>query len=76
MKLFGTILAGLLVAAGAFGVIFLLALLMGWVTMVCWNETMPYLFGLKTISYWQGVFLNILTSTFFKSTVTNNSKSE
>lgn len=44
----------------------------GWLTMICWNETMPYLFNLKTISYTQGIALNVLATLLIKSTANNN----
>jgi hypothetical protein len=30
------------------------ALLLGWLVMILWNWLMPFLFGLKTITYWMG----------------------
>ncbi len=41
--------------------LFLFAFLYKW----CWNEIMPYLFGLPTITYWQMVGLSILAQVFF-----------
>jgi hypothetical protein len=35
--------------------------LIPFLTMVCWNNVIPYLFGLKTIGFWQAVCLNGLT---------------
>ena len=69
-KVFVTVTAGLAVVA----MIVLLALLTGWITMLCWNYTLPYLFGFKSITYLQGICLNILGGMFFKSSQTNNNK--
>ena len=53
------------------GAIFLLSLpLVGWAIEYCWNQTMPYLFGLKAISWWQGMCLSFLTSLLLKSSLT------
>lgn len=51
--------------------LFFITILTGWVTMVCWNYTLPYLFGFKSITYLQGFALNMLGNLFFKSTQTN-----
>lgn len=40
-------------------------LLLGFLYKWCWNETMPYLFGLPTITYWKMVGLSILAQAFF-----------
>ncbi len=39
--------------------------LFGWVVMGLWNWLMPTLFGLKTITYWQGLGLFILAKILF-----------
>lgn len=41
--------------------IFLLGFLYKWI----WNETMPYLFGLPTITYWKMVGLTLLSQALF-----------
>lgn len=42
----------------------------------CWNEVMPDIFGLPTITFWQAFILDVLASTMFgvvsKTTFTNN----
>lgn len=51
-------------------VIFLIiavSLVTGAVTTLAWNYTMPTVFGLPSIGYLDGVALNILAGTFFKS---------
>jgi ABC-type uncharacterized transport system permease subunit len=44
-------------------------LLLGFLYKWCWNETMPYLFGLPTITYWKMVGLHILTRALFGKVV-------
>jgi hypothetical protein len=61
------ITSGLVVVA----IIVVLALLTGWITMLCWNYTLPYLFGFKSITPLQGVALNILSGLLLKSTNKN-----
>jgi hypothetical protein len=68
------LLGGIGVGVVALGIIVLLALLTGWITMLCWNYTLPYLFGVKEITYLQGFALNILSGMLLKSTQTNNNK--
>lgn len=43
-----------------------LLFLFGWVVMLLWNWLMPEIFGLKTITYWQGWGLLALSSILFK----------
>ncbi|MFO7612310.1 MAG: hypothetical protein R6W99_07490 [Clostridia bacterium] len=47
LKIVGMVIGGIIVAA-------LLAFLLGWIIMLLWNWLMPALFGLGTITYWQG----------------------
>ena len=44
-----------------------LALLLGYPFMWLWNYVMPEVFGLKTITFWQGVAMQIIASWLFKS---------
>jgi hypothetical protein len=44
-----------------------LAILFGYIVMWLWNWLMPGLFGLKTITFWQGVALVILARIIFGS---------
>lgn len=37
----------------------------GWLVMILWNNLMPSLFGLTTISYWQSVGLLVLAKLLF-----------
>lgn len=62
--------AGLVIVGMLVGI----ALLTGWITMLGWNATMPYLFGLKTITYMQGFWLNVLGGLLFKSSTNVSNK--
>lgn len=48
-------------------VVLVLGLFTGWIVMLCWNAIMPMIFGLSTITYWQGYCLVILCNMLFKS---------
>lgn len=43
----------------------LFAALFGWLVKILWNWLMPALFGLKTISYWQGFGILLLAKMLF-----------
>lgn len=45
---------------------FILGFLYKWI----WNETMPYLFGLPTITYWKMIGLILLSKALFGNLVT------
>lgn len=68
MKEIGIIIVGILFVA-------VMALLMGLCIVPIWNSTMPELFGLKTISWWQAVKL-ILLSQFLLNWSPISSKSK
>ena len=40
--------------------VLLFGLFTGWIVMLLWNWLMPSIFGLKTITYWQGWGLIVL----------------
>lgn len=67
LAVFGTIVGVILLVAG-------LSLLMAYPTMWAWNYVMPYLFGFKTLSFWQAFCVNYLAGTLIRSTQTNNNK--
>lgn len=69
-----TVLAIIGGVVGIFILIGVLALLMAYPTMWAWNYVMPYLFGLKTLSFWQAFSINFLANMLFKSSNTNNCK--
>lgn len=65
MKALIAVLLGILV-------VLVFALFTGWIVMLCWNATMPMLFDLSTITYWQGYCLAVLGSVLFKSNTSYN----
>ncbi|MCD6322317.1 MAG: hypothetical protein J7L77_04765 [Clostridiales bacterium] len=58
LKIAGMIIGGILVAG-------LMAFLFGWVLMLLWNWLMPTIFGLTTITYWQGFGIFFLAKLLF-----------
>lgn len=58
LKIVGMVIGGVFVAA-------LLAFLLGWVIMLLWNWLMPAIFGLGTITYWQGFGIFFLAKLIF-----------
>jgi len=57
----------LIVFIGAFGLIFIVALLMALPTMWLWNWLMPLIFGLIKLTIWQAFGVNLLCTVLFKS---------
>ena len=57
----------------AIGLVVLIALLMVFPLMWCWNYVMPDLFGLAEIDWKQAFVLNILSSILFKSSNSSSS---
>ncbi|MBN1128892.1 MAG: hypothetical protein JXA71_07900 [Chitinispirillaceae bacterium] len=57
-KIFGLVVGGVALAV-------LFALAFGWLVMLLWNWLMPALFGLKTITYWQGFGMLVLAKLLF-----------
>jgi hypothetical protein len=47
-------------------------LLLCFITKWAWNETMPYLFGLPTITYWKMVGVQFLANMLLRSSLNNN----
>lgn len=56
------IFASILVVVGV-------VVLLAFPTMLAWNYTMPYLFGFKEITVFQGLALNYLCSTLIKASL-------
>lgn len=52
-------------------VISLVCLLLGLPLMFLWNWLMPFIFDLPTITFWQAVGLNLLSSILFAQTTTS-----
>lgn len=67
MKTLIAVLLGILI-------VLVFALFTGWIVMLCWNATMPMLFGLSTITYWQGYCLVVLGNVLFKSSTSYMNK--
>lgn len=44
-----------------------LSLLLAWPVQLLWNEVMPELFGLKSITFWQALMLLLLSGFLFRS---------
>ena len=57
-RIVGWVLVGI-AFAGMFGLFF------GWIVMLLWNWLMPSLFGLASISYWQGFGIVVLAKILF-----------
>jgi len=55
-----------LIVIGALIFAALVALLFGWLLMLLWNWLMPSIFGLPSITYWQGWGLILLSHLLFK----------
>jgi len=53
-------------------VVVLTCLLMAYPLMWCWNYVMPFLFGLKTITWGQAWCLGFVSSYLFKSSHTHS----
>ena len=58
LKIVGMVIGGIILAG-------LLAFLFGWVIMLLWNWLMPEIFGLGTITYWQGFGIFFLAKILF-----------
>ena len=57
------------------GIIAVVAAILGLPLMLLWNWLMPTIFGVKYITFWQAVGVNILCGILFKSNgVSNNNK--
>lgn len=57
-------IAGMVVGGIALAVLF--AFLFGWAVMLLWNWLMPEIFGLPSITYWQGWGLVLLSHILLK----------
>ena len=58
---------------GFTALICLVCLLLGLPLMLLWNWLMPIIFGLPTITFWQAVGLNVLSSILIGRTSTTSS---
>lgn len=57
----------------AFLMVVAVALLMGFPVMWLWNYVMPDIFGLKQITFYQAIGINLLCSILFKNSSSKNS---
>ncbi len=62
------------VIAGVVILLVVLALLLALPTMWLWNWLMPEIFGLKPISFWQALGLNMLSAILFKNSSCSKGK--
>lgn len=62
---------GIVVALVA--LVIVMSLVMALPTMLLWNYLMPTIFGLKTIGFWQALWLNVLCGILFKNTSVSKS---
>lgn len=53
---------------GAFIAALIIAALLPFLVMVCWNYVMPIIFSLPRITYWQSFVLYIMTQILFNQT--------
>ena len=58
LKIVGMVIGGIILAG-------LMAFLFGWVVMLLWNWIMPSIFGVTTITYWQGFGIFFLAKILF-----------
>ena len=64
----------ILIFTGLILVLIVLVIIEGWFVAYLWNWLMPTIFGLTTITPWQGVGIFVLCNMLFKSTGYNSSK--
>ena len=64
----------ILIFTGLILVLIVLVIIEGWFVAYLWNWVMPTIFGLTTITLWQGVGIFVLCNMLFKSTGYNSSK--
>ena len=66
------IFEAILIVIGAIVLIAGIGLVMAFPIKWCWNEIMPYLFGLPAITWGKAWCLNFLCACLIKATQTNN----
>lgn len=72
MEPFSKLVFGVLMVVAVAG---LVAVVLGWPTMLLWNSTVPEVFGLSALTFWQAVRLNVLCALLFKSSGSSSSSS-
>ena len=70
------IIHGIVYIVGAISMMFVISAFSALPVMWLWNYTMPDIFNLPEISFWQALALNVLCNCLFKSTnsSSNNKK--
>lgn len=63
-----------LIFIGLILVLIVLVIIEGWIVAYLWNWLMPTIFGLTTITPWQGVGILVLCNTLFNPISYNSSK--
>ena len=58
----------------AIAIVGIIAVLLGFPIMWLWDWLMPELFGLKEITFWQAVGINLLTGLLFRESNSYSSK--
>lgn len=66
-NLVNKILIVLLAAVSMLLVVSVFALIAAFPTMFLWNWLMPELFGIKAVTFWQALGINLLTGILFKN---------
>jgi len=56
------------------GIIILIVMLLGYPLYFLWNQLMPSIFGLRTITFWEAVGLNLMAAILFRPTTTIKNK--
>ena len=64
----------ILILIGLILVLIVLIIIEGWIVAYLWNWPMPAIFGLTTITSWQGIGIFVLCNTLFNSTSYNSFK--
>lgn len=54
------IIETLVILLGALGLVFVVMLIVGFPVMILWNWLMPAIFGIKAITFWQAIGLQLL----------------
>jgi hypothetical protein len=67
-------LAAIGVIIGGACLIFLVALMLAFPVMWCWNYAIPAIFGLSVITYWQAFCLYVLSGLLIKASQSNTNK--
>lgn len=67
-------LAGVLALVLGFLIVAVVAMVLAVPTMLAWNYSMPHIFHLPEVGFWEAFSLNILSGMLIKSSSTSSSK--